>query len=192
MGKQKKDAEIAEKRRKQKAEETAGSASEKRREKAGAVILQRKLPKQLEQENGGETVGQRNPQGNRVNRRIYDRYRIYRGNCGAGFMVLWGVRLRKNPPAYLQGRLSFRTKRAKRDADLWNYANTFFSHMILVAGVNGGLVSAVFLHRVYDFDRRSVLGGRGGFRFSVFRRRVYCFFIELRIFSSKNVPVSGG
>ena len=26
------------------------------------------------------------------------------------FMVLWGVRLRKNPPAYLQGRLSFRTK----------------------------------------------------------------------------------
>ena len=60
------------------------------------------------------------------------------------FMVLWGVRLRKNPPAYLQGRLSFRTKRAKRDADLWNYANTFFSHMILVAGVNGGLVSAVF------------------------------------------------
>ena len=60
------------------------------------------------------------------------------------FMVLWGVRLRKNPPAYLQGRLSFRTKRAKRDAELWNYANTFFSHMILVAGVNGGLVSAVF------------------------------------------------
>ena len=34
------------------------------------------------------------------------------------FMVLWGVRLRKNPPAYLQGRLSFRTKRAKRDAGL--------------------------------------------------------------------------
>ncbi len=26
------------------------------------------------------------------------------------FMVLWGVRLRKNPPAYLQGRLSFARK----------------------------------------------------------------------------------
>ena len=78
-------------------------------------------------------------------------------------MVLWGVRLRKNPPAYLQGRLSFRTKRAKRDADLWNYANTFFSHMILVAGVNGGAGIRCLLHRVYDFDRRSVLGGRGGF-----------------------------
>ena len=66
LWKQKKDAEIAEKRRKQKAEETAELSI---REEAGE----------------GRRSGQRNPQGNRVNRRIYDRYRIYRGNCGAGF-----------------------------------------------------------------------------------------------------------
>ena len=62
------------------------SASEKRREKAGAVILQRKLPEAAPNKRMAERrSGQRNPQGNRVNRRIYDRYRIYRGNCGAGF-----------------------------------------------------------------------------------------------------------
>lgn len=87
---------------------------------------------------------------------------------------------------------SFRTKRAKRDADLWNYANTFFSHMILVAGVNGGLVSSCLLHRVYDFDRRSVLGGRGGFA-SLCSGGVCIVSLSNYGFSrQKNVPVSGG
>ena len=59
-------------------------------------------------------------------------------------MILWGRRLKKEPPEYLQGKLSFRTKRARKDEDIWNYANSFFSHMILISGINCGLVSVVF------------------------------------------------
>ena len=59
-------------------------------------------------------------------------------------MILWGIFLRKNPPGYLQGRLSFRTKQARSDEDLWNYSNALFSHIILITGINGGLASAAF------------------------------------------------
>lgn len=59
-------------------------------------------------------------------------------------MIFWGMCLRKAPPAYLQGRFSFRTKRARKNEEIWNYSNNFFAHMILTAGVNCGLVSIVF------------------------------------------------
>ena len=108
------------------------------------------------------------------------------------FMVLWGVRLRKNPPAYLQGRLSFRTKRAKRDADLWNYANTFFFSYDFGRRSEWRAGIRCLLHRVYDFDRRSVLGGRGGFA-SLCSGGVCIVSLSNYGFSrQKNVPVSGG
>ncbi len=59
-------------------------------------------------------------------------------------MIFWGRNLRKNPPDYLVGRLSFRTKRARADEKVWAFSNRLFSHLMTVAGVNVGLVSFVF------------------------------------------------
>ena len=59
-------------------------------------------------------------------------------------MVFWGRCLQKDPPEYLKGRFSFRTKRARKNEEIWNYSNRFFSHMIVTAGINCGLVSVVF------------------------------------------------
>ena len=59
-------------------------------------------------------------------------------------MILWGNRLRKNPPEYGTGRFSFRTKFARQDEDIWEFSNALFSNMIIVTGINTGLVSAVF------------------------------------------------
>ena len=191
LWKQKKDAEIARRGENREAEGAAELSIRKRREKAGAVILQRKPRGSSEQENGGETVRAREiRRATESIRRIYDRYRIYRGYCGAGFYGSVGC-----APAEKSAGVSARTgclfaRKGRSVMRICGIMQIRFFSYDFGRRVNGGLVSAVFLHRVYDFDRRGRTGRPRRFRFSVFRRRVYCFFIELRIFSSKNVPVS--
>ncbi len=58
--------------------------------------------------------------------------------------IFWGRYLNANPPAYMTGRFSFRTKRSKKDEEVWNFSNMLFSHMITVAGVNTGIVAVIF------------------------------------------------
>lgn len=58
--------------------------------------------------------------------------------------VIWGRYLRANPPAFGSGRFSFRTKRTKKDEEVWAFANNLFAHMIMVTGVNTGIAATIF------------------------------------------------
>ena len=58
--------------------------------------------------------------------------------------VIWGRYLRTKPPAFRSGRFSFRTKRAKKNEEVWSFANNLFAHMILVTGVNTGIAATIF------------------------------------------------
>ena len=104
-------------------------------------------------------------------------------------MILWGNRLRKNPPEYGTGRFSFRTKFARQDEDTWKFSNALFSNMIIVTGINTGLVSAVFYLGVIFLEGASRWAAVS---FSLMAIQAVCVLIVWRItdfIAKKTYPV---
>ena len=102
--------------------------------------------------------------------------------------VIWGRYLRANPPAFGSGRFSFRTKRAKKDEEVWAFANNLFAHMIMVTGVNTGIAATIFY-----FGALVITGDNNwaAASLSLFAVQAVCILISVpdyRLYGQKNIP----